>query len=395
MKHRIGGPPPPHRRPDARAELAAERRRPSALGCASTWAWPRAWARPTRCSRRLTAATTVARDVVVGFRRNLWHGATRPPCSSGLEIVPRRRVEVSGVAVEEMDADAINRPPSTVPSGPRRRASTTTSRARRARSAGRTWTGSAPTPASKSSAPATSQHVESIADGGSRRSWACPSTNASLTEVVPGRVDEIELVDHEAARAPAAHAPRQRLSAGSRGPGPGALLHRAEPHGPCATCRCDSWPAKWTSSSRGSSASGGCTSDRSPNGNGSRGRVGGMPACVRRSASIASALHAPLLGVAVETPGCGCHAIASRTSRPTWTTPPTWARDHPRRSLDLARGLRRSCASARITHLVLVHRPHRGCTSAELARRSTPRCRPGLEVHLVGEPAPVGQPHQR
>ena len=46
---------------------------------------------------------------------------------------------------------------------------------------------------------------------------------------------------------------------------------------------------------------------------------------LRRAASIASALHAPLLAVAVETPASGCRATGSRTSSPISTTPWTSA----------------------------------------------------------------------
>jgi hypothetical protein len=46
----------------------------------------------------------------------------------------------------------------------------------------------------------------------------------------------------------------------------------------------------------------------------------------------------------------------------------------------------------RVTHLVLVHRPHRGMHvgRASLADRLLDAV-PGLEVHLVGEPAPTAR----
>jgi len=55
---------------------------------------------------------------------------------------------------------------------------------------------------------------------------------------------------------------------------------------------------------------------------------------------------------------------------------------------DLARGLTELVEDRRVTHLVLVHWPHRGLHvgRASLADRLLDAV-PGLEVHLVGEPA--------
>jgi K+-sensing histidine kinase KdpD len=114
---------------------------------------------------------------------------------------------------------------------------------------------------------------------------------------------------------------------------------------------------------------------------------------VRRSASIASALHAPLLGVAVETPG----VQLSRDRQQNIQANVDYATDLGAEIIrgeasDLARGLEEVVRERRVTHLVLVHRPHRGLHvgRASLADRLLDAV-PGLEVHLVGEAAPVGR----
>jgi two-component system sensor histidine kinase KdpD len=110
---------------------------------------------------------------------------------------------------------------------------------------------------------------------------------------------------------------------------------------------------------------------------------------LRRAASISSALHAPLLAIAVQTPGIQ----ASRDRQQNLQTNLDYAVDLGAdiirgEAADLARGLEEVVRDRRVTHLVLVHRPHRGLHvgRASLADRLLDAV-PGLEVHLVGEPA--------
>ena len=116
------------------------------------------------------------------------------------------------------------------------------------------------------------------------------------------------------------------------------------------------------------------------------------PGCrraLRRAASLASALHAPLLAVAVETP-------AIRQSRDRLQN----LQANLDYAVDLgaeiirgeaigpgAEGWRRSSVDRRISHVVLVHRPRRalGLGRPSLADRLLDEV-PGLEIHLVGEP---------
>jgi K+-sensing histidine kinase KdpD len=106
-------------------------------------------------------------------------------------------------------------------------------------------------------------------------------------------------------------------------------------------------------------------------------------------------LHAPLLAIAVETPGVGL----SRDRQQNIQSNVDYAVDLGAEIIrgeaaDLARGLEEVVRERRVTHLVLVHRPHRGLHvgRASLADRLLDAV-PGLEVHLVGEPAPT-TPHQ-
>ncbi len=110
---------------------------------------------------------------------------------------------------------------------------------------------------------------------------------------------------------------------------------------------------------------------------------------LRRAASIASALHAPLLALAVETPG----VQLSRDRQQNITSNLDYATDLGAEIIrgeasDMARGVEEVVRDRRVTHLVLVHRPHRGLHvgRASLADRLLDAL-PGLEVHLVGEPA--------
>jgi K+-sensing histidine kinase KdpD len=110
---------------------------------------------------------------------------------------------------------------------------------------------------------------------------------------------------------------------------------------------------------------------------------------LRRAASLASALHAPFLAVAVQTPG----VQVSRDRQLNTQSNVDYATDLGAEMIrgetaDLTRGLEEVIRDRRVTHLVLVHRPHRGLHvgRASLADRLLDAV-PGLEIHLVGEPA--------
>jgi two-component system sensor histidine kinase KdpD len=116
---------------------------------------------------------------------------------------------------------------------------------------------------------------------------------------------------------------------------------------------------------------------------------------LRRAASIASALHAPLLAIAIETPG----VRLSRDRQQNVQSNVDYATDLGAEIIrgeasDVARGLEEVVRDRRVTHLVLVHRPHHGLHigRASLADHLLDAI-PGLEVHLVGEAA-AGPQHR-
>jgi two-component system sensor histidine kinase KdpD len=110
---------------------------------------------------------------------------------------------------------------------------------------------------------------------------------------------------------------------------------------------------------------------------------------LRRASALASALKVPWLAVAVATPGIQ----QSRDRQLNLQDNLDFAVDLGAELVrgeadDLARGLAEVIAEHRVTHIVLTHRPHRGLHfgRASLADRLLDEV-PGLEVHLVGQPA--------
>jgi len=190
----------------------------------STWAWRRASARRTGCSRRATVARRGATDLVVGFaeahnRPNTLH------LLEGLTVVPRRRTEYRGVVIEEMDTKPSS-------SGGPRSCSWTSSRTR-----------TCPVPRGAKRW----EDVERIRDRGSTSSprstsstsrasptpWP-PSPGRPSTSGFPMRSSwaptRSSFVDMSPHGAPPANAPRQRLPAGPhRRSALRPLLHRGEP----------------------------------------------------------------------------------------------------------------------------------------------------------------------
>ena len=123
--------------------------------------------------------------------------------------------------------------------------------------------------------------------------------------------------------------------------------------------------------------------------------VDDSPACrraVRRAASLASALHATLLAVAVETSG----VQLSRDRQQDLQSNIDYAVDLGAEVIrgeatDLVKGLAEVLLDQRVTHLVVAHRPRHGVdrlVRASLAE-SILAAVPGIEVHLVSEgPSP-------
>jgi two-component system sensor histidine kinase KdpD len=110
---------------------------------------------------------------------------------------------------------------------------------------------------------------------------------------------------------------------------------------------------------------------------------------IRRAGALASALRVTWIAVAVATPGIQ----QSRDRQLDLQANLDYAVDLGGEivrgeAADLARGLAEVIAEHRVSHLVLVHRPHRGLHLARpsLADRLLDEV-PGLEVHLVGAPA--------
>ena len=118
---------------------------------------------------------------------------------------------------------------------------------------------------------------------------------------------------------------------------------------------------------------------------------------VRRAASLASALHATLLAIAIESAG----VQLSRDRQQDLQSNVDYAVDLGAEvvrgeTTNFVRGLEEVLHDQRITHLVVAHRPSRGLERLgrpSLAERILEAV-PGIEVHLVSEPPPVRQEHR-
>jgi two-component system sensor histidine kinase KdpD len=324
-------------------------------------------------------------DVVIGFVETYGRLHTAA-MADGLEVVPRRRVEYRGVAVEEMDADAvIARHPAValvdelahtdVPGSPLEKRWQDVDRIRDA--------------GIEVISTCNVQHVESIADA-VETILGVPVRERIPDEVVRA-ADEIELVDMSP------HALRQRMRHGNVYPQDRATiaLERffTEPN---LTALRD-LSLRFVAGKVDDQLEG-IVSERGLHVGPVTERVMALidesvecRRALRRAASIASALHAPLMAIAVETPGVGL----ARDRQQNIQSNVDYATDLGAEIIrgetsDLARGLEEVVRERRVTHMVLVHRPHRGLHvgRASLADRLLDAV-PGLEIHLVGEPAPT------
>ncbi len=327
-------------------------------------------------------------DVVVGFVETYGRRHTAAQLD-GLEIVPRLRVEYRDVAVEEMDADAIiARHPAValvdelahtnVPGSALEKRWQDVDRIRDA--------------GIEVISTCNVQHVESIADA------VETILGVPVRERVPDEVvrsaDEIELVDMSP------HALRQRMRHGNVYPPERATL---------ALERFFTEPNLTALRDLSLRFVAGKVDDQLEGIVSERGvRVGPVTERVlalvdesvecrralRRAASIASALHAPLLAVAVETPGVQLSRDRQQNIQGNLDYAVDLGAEIIRgETADLARGLEEVVRDRRVTHLVLVHRPHRGLHlgRVSLADHLLDSV-PGLEVHLVGA-GPAGQAH--
>ena len=328
-------------------------------------------------------------DVAVGFVETYGRRHTAA-LLDGLEVVPRRRVEYRGVAVEEMDADAIiARHPAValidelahtnVPGSSLEKRWQDVDRIRDA--------------GIEVISTCNVQHVESIADA-VETILGVPVRERIPDEVVRS-ADEIELVDMSP------HALRQRMRHGNVYPPDRATiaLERffTEPN---LTALRD-LSLRFVAGKVDDQLEG-IVSERGLHVGPVTERVMALidesvecRRALRRAASIASALHAPLMAIAVETPGVGL----SRDRQQNIQSNVDYATDLGAEIIrgetsDLARGLEEVVRDRRVTHMVLVHRPHRGLHlgRASLADHLLDAI-PGLEVHLVGEPAATPHKH--
>ena len=322
-------------------------------------------------------------DVVVGFVETYGRRHTAA-LLDGLEIVPRSRVEYRGVAVEEMDADAIiARHPAValvdelahtnVPGSAREKRWQDVEAIRDA--------------GIEVISTCNVQHVESVADA-VETILGVPVHERIPDEVVRA-ADEIELVDMSP------HALRQRMRHGNVYPPDRATIALERFFTDTNLMALRDLSLRFVAG-RVDQELEGIVSERGLQVGSVTERVMALVdesaecrRALRRAASLASALHAPFLAIAVETPGVG----ASRDRQLNTQANVDYATDLGAEiirgeSADLARGLEEVIRDRRITHLVLVHRPHRGLHvgRASLADRLLDAV-PGLEIHLVGEPA--------
>ena len=322
-------------------------------------------------------------DAVVGFVETYGRRHTAA-LLDGLEAVPRRRIEYRGVVVEEMDAQAIiERHPAVVlvdelahtnvPGSDREKRWQDVELIRDA--------------SIDVISTCNVQHIESVA--------AVVETilGVPVHERVPDDVvrsaDEIELVDMSP------HALRQRMRHGNVYPPDRATIALERFFTDTNLMALRDLALRFVAG-RVDQELEGIVSERGLQVGSVTERVMALvdesPECrraLRRAASLASALHAPFLAVAVQTPG----VQVSRDRQLNTQSNVDYATDLGAEMIrgetaDLTRGLEEVIRDRRVTHLVLVHRPHRGLHvgRASLADRLLDAV-PGLEIHLVGEPA--------
>jgi two-component system sensor histidine kinase KdpD len=327
-------------------------------------------------------------DIVVGFVESYGRRHTAA-LLDGLDAVPRHHVEYRGVVVEEMDAEAIIARHPTVVLVDELAHTNVPGSAR-----GKRWQDVEAIRDAGIDVVSTCnvQHVESVADA------VETILGVPVHERVPDEVvrsaDEIELVDMSP------HALRQRMRHGNVYPPDRAAiaLERFFTESNLMALRDLSLrfvAGQVDEQLEGIVARQGiglppvtervmALVDESP----------GCRRALRRAGALASALRAPWIAVAVETPA----VRQSRDRQQNLQTNVDYAVDLGAEIVrgeapDLARGLAEVVADRRVSHVVLIHEPHHGLS---LGRRSLAEhlldAVPGLEIHLLGEPPETPRP---
>jgi two-component system, OmpR family, sensor histidine kinase KdpD len=329
-------------------------------------------------------------DVVVGFVETYGRRHTAA-LLDGLEIVPRRRVEYRGVAVEEMDPDAIiARHPAValvdelahdnVPGSAREKRWQDVEAIRDA--------------GIEVISTCNVQHVESVADA-VQTILGVPVRERIPDEVVRA-ADEIELVDMSP------HALRQRMRHGNVYPPERATIALERFFTDSNLMALRDLSLRFVAGRVDQELEGALSRQgiaQAPVTERVMAIVDETPGCrraLRRASSLASTLHATWIAVAVETPA----VQNSRDRRQNMQANVDYAVDLGAEvvrgeATDLARGLAEVIAEHRVSHVVLIHEPRRGlglgAGRASLADRLLDAV-PGLEVHLIGEgPAAPGR----
>jgi two-component system sensor histidine kinase KdpD len=322
-------------------------------------------------------------DVVVGFVET--YGRTHTAALlDGLEVVPRRRVEYRGVAIEEMDADAvIARHPAValvdelahnnVPGSAREKRWQDVEAIRDA--------------GIEVISTCNVQHVESVADA------VETILGVPVHERIPDEVvlaaDEIELVDMSP------HALRQRMRHGNVYPPERAAIALERFFTEPNLMALRDLSLRFVAGEVDQELEGAVFLqgiDLPPVTERVMALVGESPGCrraLRRASSLASTLHASWIAVAIQTPAIQ----QSRDRRQNLQANVDYAVDLGAEvvrgeATDLARGLAEVIAEHRVSHVVLAHEPRRGIGLGRptLADRLLDAV-PGLEIHLIGEPA--------
>jgi two-component system sensor histidine kinase KdpD len=322
-------------------------------------------------------------DVAVGFVET--YGRTHTAALlDGLEVVPRRRVEYRGVAIEEMDADAvIARHPAValvdelahnnVPGSAREKRWQDVEAIRDA--------------GIEVISTCNVQHVESVADA------VETILGVPVHERIPDEVvlaaDEIELVDMSP------HALRQRMRHGNVYPPERAVIALERFFTEPNLMALRDLSLRFVAGEVDQELEGAVFLQGiaiPPVTERVMALVGESPGCrraLRRASSLASMLHASWIAVAIQTPAIQ----QSRDRRQNLQANVDYAVDLGAEvvrgeATDLARGLAEVIAEHRVSHVVLAHEPRRGIGLGRptLADRLLDAV-PGLEIHLIGEPA--------
>ncbi len=322
-------------------------------------------------------------DVVVGFVETYGRRHTAA-LLDGLEVVPRRRVEYRGVAIEEMDADAvIARHPAValvdelahtnVPGSPREKRWQDVEAIRDA--------------GIEVVSTCNVQHVESVADA--VETILGVPVHERIPDDVVRAADEIELVDMSP------HALRQRMRHGNVYPPERAVIALERFFTEPNLMALRDLSLRFLAGRADQELEGAVSLQGiaiPPVTERVMALVDESPACrraLRRASSLASALHATWIAVAIETPAIQ----QSRDRRQNLQANVDYAVDLGGEvvrgeATDLARGLAEVIAEHRVSHVVLAHEPRRGIGLGRptLADRLLDAV-PGLEIHIIGQPA--------